>query len=110
MDTTADKVKALIAPYAEREELDSQELTEIAGYLLQEEGVDHVVMTGHLYLKDSDEYPHYWIELDTGHIVDFRCPATDEGVFLSEPYGTYAGDEATDVMINKVRFRTLTEK
>jgi len=106
---TTEKVRALLTPYAENQEYDSQDLTEIAGYLLKKEGIDHVVMSGRLYLQEGEEYPHYWIELNTGHIVDFRCPATDEGVFLPKQC-TYVGERATDLMTNKCRFRTLTEK
>ena len=97
-----------MTPYAGHKDYDTHDLTEIASYFLKEDGVDHVVMSGEVYVGDESE-PKFWIETEDGYIIDFMATGTPGGVFRENEarHLRYIGQE-TMVMANSVRFEVIT--
>ena len=97
-----------MTPYANRRDLGTQDLTEIASYFLKEEGVEHVVMSGEVHIGSvSDE--KYWIATEDGYTIDFRTIGAPAGVFRENEarHIRYLGEE-TKVMANSIRFEVIT--
>lgn len=81
--------------------LDCDGMTYAASYILSRLQIPHTRMEGTAYdpLFESVITPHCWIELSTGHVVDFRLrrwigdsDLVPHGIFSAEAMGiTYAG-------------------
>ena len=101
--------------------------TRVFSWLLKEVKTPHTIMFGQLDFtrlsakeKSRDEvvYPHYWIELDDGFIIDYKArmwlgdePEVPHGVFkLDEfPAALYVG-HATKLLVTKTVFEMLTRE
>lgn len=97
--------------------------TRVFSWILREKGVSHVIKEGRLEYLDMDRdepdvvEPHYWIELDTGEIVDFKArrwlpgrSGVPYGVFHPSDYpnALYVGTEA-NILVTRTVFEILTE-
>jgi hypothetical protein len=96
--------------------LECDGLTRMLAHVLAEADVDHVTMAGDLLVDGRRVVPiHYWIELEGGHVVDYRARMwagdrahVPRGVFNERDYPrvSYRGDEV-DVRISPAHFEIM---
>lgn len=97
-------------------QLECDGLTRVLHTVLEREGVPHVVKLGRIEnTKTGNAFsPHYWIELPSGEIVDYRArmwlgPSAPHGIF--NPNSTpveHKGREVNMPPLTSALFRVLT--
>jgi len=102
------EIKEQMESLATRRDLDTQDLTEIASYLLTQRGVAHSMMCGSILIGGTYD-DKYWIETEDGYVIDFRTIGTPSGIFKPSDakHITYIGEEVQG-SVNSVRFEILT--
>jgi hypothetical protein len=107
-DDVFDDIDLLLDQVDELSKLDCNATTDLISYELEREGIDHVRMCGSVVQVRSGEavFPHCWIELDNGQILDIRLqkyfPYAEEvphGRFRSEVAYIYRGSMAINERI-----------
>lgn len=108
-------VESLIGPY-ESLPVECDGMTRIVTYLLKQAGIRHKVMLGRISVEGKGEFePHYWVELPSGEVVDYRSRMwfgndrrIPQGVF--RPEGTVVSYDGRSVSlpVSDTVFRILT--
>jgi len=65
------QVEEIVGPY-DSYPLECDGLTRVAAYLLRMADVPHKTFVGEVVFKGKVFAPHYWIELETREILDYR--------------------------------------
>lgn len=94
-----DRIQAWLEPL-DSLPLECDGMTRVITALLSENGIDHKVMGGHLTdvasvrdhaspLGSLRSCPHWWIELPSGHLIDYRArmwmgEVAQHGVFIKD--------------------------
>jgi len=91
-------------------------MARVATYVLGKAGIPHRVMQGRIEVQGKGDFePHWWVELQSGEVVDYRSrmwfgndPGIPQGVF--RPAGTvvsYVG-RPVRMPVSDVVFQMLT--
>jgi hypothetical protein len=119
-----EQIQKLLESY-DKPGLECDGATRVFSWLLKQNKVPHIIKFGRLEVtrmnaqneaKDDTIYPHYWIELDDGLMIDFKArmwlgddSKIPHGVFRPEefPAALYVGEE-TKLLVTKTVFEVLT--
>jgi hypothetical protein len=112
--TLKERVEGIVGKY-DGYPLECDGFTRVAAFLLRMNDVLHKTCIGEVQLGDKSFRPHFWIELDSGEVVDYRLrmwfgDEAPHGVFVPEDEGVeYEGLEV-EIGATQVMFETLTEQ
>jgi hypothetical protein len=113
-----DSIRTLLEPYTQLP-LECDGLTRVFVHLLKTASIPHSVFVGTIDFKGKRKfYPHFWIKLASGEIVDYRSrmwlgeDKTDktipQGIFKEDPkIVSYEGEEIS-LPVGKTVFEILT--
>jgi len=110
-----DKIRTLLEPYAQLP-LECDGMTRVITYLLKTASIPHSVFVGTIDFKGKRKfYPHFWIKLGAGEIIDYRSrmwlgedKTIPQGIFKEQPKKvSYEGEEIA-LPVGKTVFEILT--
>lgn len=107
------EIQRLLDPY-DLSHLDSDGCVRVFAWLLKQANVEFTIKLGSVQLKRQTFYPHCWIELENGLIVDYRThtwvPDAPCGVFRPEDYAgvLYLPEKEPDIVVTRTMFKMLT--
>ena len=110
------ELKELLEPY-DSPRLECDGSVRVFGWLLKQKHISYVINFGQLEVGHKKLWPHYWIELDNGLIIDYKArmwlgdePNIPHGIFkLDEfPKALYVGKESKELLVCKSVFDILT--
>jgi hypothetical protein len=107
-----EKVEEIVGPY-DSYPLECDGLTRVAAYLLRMSDVKHNTIVGTVSFDGQEFNPHYWIELETGEVLDYRLrmwfgEKAPHGVFIPEDEGVEYEGFAMEIGATEMMFEILT--
>lgn len=108
------EIRQLLNPY-DLPHLDSESATRVFAWLLKQKDEDFVIQLGTVELHGQQFWPHYWIEMENGLVVDYRAcahlPDDDVpcGVFNPDDYDgvIYLPEKDPRIVVTKTMFEML---
>ncbi len=108
----------LLAPY-DRYRLECDGLTRVLSTVLHRRGIAHICVVGKIVdlLDTVSMWPHYWLTLDDGRIVDYRArmwlgdkPHIPHGIFYPAdfPGVLYSGEPISLGVLDNETFQILS--
>jgi len=109
------KVRELIKPY-EGLRLECDGMTRVVTYLLKQNGIPHKVMLGTIAVDGKGDFsPHYWVELPSGEVVDYKSRMwfgndrmIPQGVFKPEGTVVSYDGRVVSLPVTEMVFNILT--
>ena len=106
------RVEKLMAPYEDLP-LECDGMTRVAAYVLRKAGIPVMPFVGGVVFDGDDFEPHYWLELSSGEVVDYRLrmwfgPSAPNGIFVPERFDVTYDGRPTPLPVNETLFRILT--
>lgn len=97
--------------------LECDGMTRVISALLQQDGIPHAPMAGHLDIEAAGRIsPHCWIDLNDGRRIDLRArmwlgdkPGVPHGIVAANAAGVRYEGNAFQVVLNPIAFWALTD-
>jgi len=107
-----EKVEAIVGPYDDKP-LECDGLTRVAAYLLRMRDIQHETIVGSVFFDGKEFNPHYWIEFETGEVLDYRMRMwfgkdAPHGVFVPKDEGVRYEGFSMEIGATKQMFEILT--